>query len=213
MFVKNYKASNEEKLQVMSADSIVPNPIFIDTRAITIHAPVERVWPWLVQMGSGRAGWYAYDWIDNAGHPSATSILQEFQHIAPGDILPALPGMKDVFFVYAVDSSCRLILIVPDINFGPRVSWEFFLKPMDPGYTRLIVRGRVAPHWLAAAPQSSSTPPGDQIFIERVYSLLAHFPRPIMLAVAGFGHGLMHTRQLSSIKIRAEAQNQRKYQA
>ena len=84
---------------------------------------------------------------------------------------------------------------------GSRVSWEFLLKSIDRENTRLIVRGRVAPHWLAAVSQSSSAPGGDQIFIERVYSLLARLPRPVMLAAASFGHGLMHTRQLHGIKI------------
>ena len=205
MFITNYKASEEEQHRAMQADAIVPNPIYTETRAITIHAPVERVWPWLAQMGSGRAGWYAYDWVDNGGRPSATSILPEYQIIAPGDILPALPGMKDIFLVSTVDPPCHLILIVPDIISGPRVSWEFLLKPMDPGLTRLIVRGRVSPHWLAIVPQASYAPHGSQIFIERVYSLLAHLPRPIMLAAASFGHGLMNVRQLSGIKRRAEA--------
>jgi hypothetical protein len=59
----------------------------------------ESVWPWLVQMGSGRAGWYSYDWIDNDGHPSATEIIPEFQRIAPGDVLPSLPGATDSFIV------------------------------------------------------------------------------------------------------------------
>ena len=53
-------------------------------------------------MGSGRAGWYAFDWIDNGGRPSAKTILPEYQHIAPGDIMPALPGMRDVFLLTAV---------------------------------------------------------------------------------------------------------------
>jgi hypothetical protein len=205
MLNASYKASNEEQLQPMAADSIVPNPIYAETRAVTIHAPVERVWPWLAQMGSGRAGWYAYDWIDNGNHPSATTILPEYQHIAAGDVLPALPGMNDVFLITVVEPPCRLVLTVPDATSGSRVSWEFLLKSIDRENTRLIVRGRVAPHWLAAVPQSSSAPGGDQIFIERVYSLLARLPRPIMLAAAGFGHGLMHTRQLHGIKIRAEA--------
>ncbi len=204
MFITNYKASDEEQRQAMSADSIVPNPIYTETRAITIGAPVERIWPWLAQMGSGRAGWYAYDWIDNGGHPSARSILPEYQHIAPGDILPAIPGMKDIFLVTVVDPPCRLILTVPDAMSGSRVSWEFLLKPLDQGHTRLVVRGRISPHWLAVAPQDSSGAGLDQIFIERVYSLLAHLPRPIMLAAASFGHGLMQVRQLRGIKSRAE---------
>ena len=47
------------------------------TRAITIAAPPEQVWPWLVQLGYGRAGWYSYDWIDNDNRPSADRILPD----------------------------------------------------------------------------------------------------------------------------------------
>ena len=50
----------------------MPQPLGVITHAITIDAPPEAVWPWLVQLGSGRAGWYAYDHIDNGGRPSAT---------------------------------------------------------------------------------------------------------------------------------------------
>jgi hypothetical protein len=205
MFPSHYQASKEEQGQAMSADAIVPNPIYTETRAITIRAPMERVWPWLAQMGSGRAGWYAYDWIDNGGHPSARSILPEYQHVAAGDILPALPGMKDVFLVTAAEPPCRLVLTVPDATFGSRVSWEFSLKPADHGHTRLIVRGRVSPHWLAAAAPDSAIAHHQPIFIERVYGLLARLPRPLMLAIAGFGHSLMHVRQLRGLKSRAEA--------
>ncbi len=67
-------ASHEEKQRAMPADSLVLAPKGIVTHAITINAPPERVGPWLAQMGAGRAGWYSYDWIDNGGHPSASSI-------------------------------------------------------------------------------------------------------------------------------------------
>jgi hypothetical protein len=205
MCIMIYKAMDQEQRQGMSADSIIANPIYIETRALTIAAPVESIWPWLAQMGSGRAGWYAFDFIDNGGRPSAKSILSECQIISPGDILPALPGMKDVFVVSEVDPPCRLILTVPDLTSGPRVSWEFNLKPLDDGRTRLIVRGRVSSCWLAVADPGSSSERHEKIFIEHVYGLLARLPLPVMLAVASFGHGLMQARQLHGIKIRAEA--------
>lgn len=205
MCITIYKAGKEEQRQAMSADSIISNPIYIETRAITIAAPVERVWPWLAQMGSGRAGWYAFDFIDNGGHPSARSILPEYQQIVPGDILPALPGMKDVFLVSAVDPPNYLVLTVPDVTSGSRVSWEFMLRPLDQEHTRLIVRGRVSSNWLASANQESPSDSRGKTLIEHVYGLLARTPKPIMLAAGSFGHGLMEARQLHGIKLRAEA--------
>jgi hypothetical protein len=205
MCITIYKASYEEQHRDMAADFIVANPIYKETRAITINAPVERIWPWLAQMGSDRGGWYAYDWIDNSNHPSAKTILPEYQNVAPGDIMPALPGMKDIFLITAVDPPYNLILTVPDPKFGSRVSWEFHLETVDQGQSRLIVRGRVSPHWLDTVNENSPATQQQPIFIERVYSLLSRIPRPVMITIASFGHGLMEARQLGGIKRRAES--------
>jgi hypothetical protein len=62
------------------------------TRAITIAAPPQQVWPWLVQLGYGRAGWYSYDWIDNDGQPSAGHIIPELQQLQVGDQILMAPG-------------------------------------------------------------------------------------------------------------------------
>ena len=71
MFFTTCLASREEKRRAMPADSLVPAPMGVVTHAVTINASPDRVWPWLAQMGAGRAGWYSYDWIDNGGHPCA----------------------------------------------------------------------------------------------------------------------------------------------
>ena len=55
--------------------------------AVTIEAPPEQVWPWLLQLGSGRGGWYTWDRFDNAGHPSARAVDPEWQDLAVGDRL------------------------------------------------------------------------------------------------------------------------------
>ena len=68
---------------------------FVATRAITIDVAPGQVWPWLVQVGSGRAGWCSYDRVDNAGRPSATAIISELQHLQAGDLVPMVAG-KDV---------------------------------------------------------------------------------------------------------------------
>ena len=58
-----------------AADALVSNAAATVMHAATIRAPVECVWPWLVQMGAGRAGWYSYDWVDNGGKPSASEVI------------------------------------------------------------------------------------------------------------------------------------------
>ena len=197
-------ASREEKQRAMPADSLVPAPMGTLTHAVTINAPPDRVWPWLAQMGATRAGWYSYDWIDNGGHRSAESIRPEYQHVAPGDVMPATPGMTDAFRVTTVRPPHDLVLTVPEASGGNQVSWEFLLEPVDHGRTRLIVRGRISRHWPGSI-RERSRPPGRLILIERIYAILAHTPRPLMLAAAGFGHYIMEARMLRGIKRRAEA--------
>jgi hypothetical protein len=78
-------ATDAELAAPMSGDDIVPASTFTATRAIMIAAPPENVWPWIVQMGYRRAGFYTYDLVDNAGYPSAERILEEHQTFAVGD--------------------------------------------------------------------------------------------------------------------------------
>lgn len=80
-----------ESARSMPGDELVPAPDAVDTRVIDIDAPVERVWPWLVQMGYGRAGWYSYDVLD-MDEPSALAIEERWQTLAVGDVLPTHPG-------------------------------------------------------------------------------------------------------------------------
>ena len=88
-------ATKEEAARPLPGDQVVAKADFVATRAITIDAPPDQVWPWLVQIGSGRAGWYTYDRIDNAGVPSATEIIPELQRLAVGDLIPMVAG-KDI---------------------------------------------------------------------------------------------------------------------
>jgi hypothetical protein len=68
----------------MPGDELLPDAQFRATRAITIDAPPRAVWPWLVQVGALRAGWYSSDLLDNLGHPSATTIVPDLQHLEVG---------------------------------------------------------------------------------------------------------------------------------
>ena len=85
-------ATDKEVRRPMPGDDLIPGASST-TRAITIAAPPEHVWPWLVQLGYGRAGWYSYDWIDNDGQPSADRIIPELQQLQVGDQILMLPGM------------------------------------------------------------------------------------------------------------------------
>ncbi len=103
-------ASDQEVRRAMPGDELVQGG-GSTTRVITVAAPAERVWPWLVQIGYGRAGWYSYDWIDNDGRPSADRILPDFQDLWVGDRILIAPGMGST--VCAVEPD-RYVLNVSD---------------------------------------------------------------------------------------------------
>lgn len=195
-------ATAAEKRQRLPGDGIISDPMFVATHAITIDAAPGQVWPWIVQMGAGRAGWYSWDAIDNGGIPSANRRVPEFQTVSPGDVLPAAPGAADAFVVAAVEPLRDLILTAPDGRGGHAVVWEHALVPLEGGRTRLLARAQASSAWidLARAP----SPAGHrELFIERVYGTLARLPRPLLIAFATLGHRVMEARHLRGIARRS----------
>ena len=84
----------EEAAMKLPGDELLPDARLVTTRAITIEAPPDAIWPWIVQMGSGRGGAYTYDWIENLlglSMHSADEILPQFQDLKAGDELPIGP--------------------------------------------------------------------------------------------------------------------------
>ena len=195
-------ATAVEKRRPLPGDGMVPNPVFTSTHAVTIDAPPEDVWPWIVQMGGGRAGWYSWDSIDNGGTRSSTSLVPALQAVVPGDVIPAVPGATDAFVVAAINPRRDLVLTVPNGHGGNAVVWEHFLEPLDGNRTRLIVRGRASSDWLDRA---RAKPPAGQhrSFIERAYAVLAMLPRPLLIGLATSGHRIMEARHLRGIRRRS----------
>jgi hypothetical protein len=134
-------ATAEEASARLPGDELLTDPDIRSTRAVTIEAPPSAVWPWLVQMGSGRGGAYTYDWIENLfglGMRSADEILPRFQHLAVGDVLPVGPTGPGML-VKIIEPERTLAFRSVD---GAWV-WAFHLRP-DPAGTRLISRNRIA---------------------------------------------------------------------
>lgn len=155
-------ATREEVRRVLPGDHLVP-AAGGTTRAISIAAPPAQVWPWLVQIGLGRAGWYSYDWIDNGGRPSATTILPEHQHLAVGDRIPMTPELG--FDVVGVERDRSLVSLSGDGS----TSWCLVLDPDGHGGTRLISRFRAAvTPSVAAVLWSMVTDPGAFIMERRM---------------------------------------------
>jgi hypothetical protein len=136
------RASAEEKTRPLAGDALIPEPIAALTHAITIRAEPRDVWPWLAQMGAGRAGWYSYDFLDNGGQPSVDRIVPELQHLVPDMPFPALPGAGDGFSLASFDPDRSLVIGWKAPAGGWLMTWAFVLEPSGGGSTRLIVRAR-----------------------------------------------------------------------
>jgi hypothetical protein len=169
--VKAWGVDPAESDLSLPGDDLVPDPSAIETRGITIEAPASAVWPWLVQMGYERAGWYSYDALDNK-NASADRILPEFQHLVAGEIMPTHPGGG--FRIEIVEPEKALVLFfdtelvkqqlgtaeaegkteLPTTGLKATgalgrtafpdfaASWAFYLRPTDDGKTRLVERFR-----------------------------------------------------------------------
>jgi len=138
-------ATDSEVSRTMPGDEIVSRPTFNATRGITIKAQPGYIWPWLVQIGIKRAGWYSYDWIDNLGRPSADHILPEFQHIAVGDLIPMSPNGKLGLWIKGFEPNRWMLWW----DGKGDVTWVWGLFPLDENHTRLITRVRIRYNWLA----------------------------------------------------------------
>ena len=143
-------ATPEEVTGELPGDELLAKPDIVTTRAITIDAPPSAIWPWLVQMGSGRGGVYTYDWIENLfglGMHSADAILPQFQHLKQGDELPLGPG-RPLMRVEVFEPERALGVRFEDGNWV----WIFALLP-DGGRTRMVSRNRIAMPGAGAATQ------------------------------------------------------------
>jgi len=138
----SWGATDEEVARPLPGDEMVLVTTFNATRAISIGAPPERVWPWLVQVGTKRAGWYSYDLLDNLGHRSARRIIPELQGLAAGDVVPMSPDGKQGINVYSLDAPHSMVWGTPGDT-----SWVWQLDRQPDGTTRLITRIRSRIRW------------------------------------------------------------------
>lgn len=137
-------ASDAELDAPMPGDHILPGAQVEATRGISTYASPEEVWPWLVQLGYGRGGFYTYDRLEQAiglDIRSADRIEARWQGLAVGDTVQLAPelGLR----VAELQPSRALVLRTPDDDGGPfAFTWAFTLTPRPDGTTRLVVRER-----------------------------------------------------------------------
>jgi hypothetical protein len=143
-WMNRWGAAPTDLARDMAGDALLVDPTYSGTMAVTVNAPPDHIWPWLVQIGYQRGGLYSYDWLDRLfgylDRPSATRILPEFQHLAVGDAIPL--GRGPSWPVAVIEPRRALVLDMRDMGAFDWV-WQFGLYPVDGGSTRLVSRSRV----------------------------------------------------------------------
>jgi hypothetical protein len=144
-----WRATEAEITEPFAGDELVAAPDLTATRAITIHAGVEDVWPWIVQLGQGRGGFYSYDSLENligCDIHSALQINPDWQHLEVGDTVRLAPELA---LTVAVAKPPRTLVlqggVMPGATVAPyNFTWTFDLSPVSASTTRLVVRERYA---------------------------------------------------------------------
>lgn len=169
---RTYGSTSAERAAPLPGDDIVPRPTAVTDHAITITAGTEHIWPWLVQMGWGRAGWYTARWVDRllfpANGPSADQIVPELQHIEIGTFIPDGPPESECgLIVEGLEPERALVLhSTTHLPLSWRAhasadwSWAFVLTPLPDGGTRFHFRSRwvTSPWWLTAGADATIVP-------------------------------------------------------
>ena len=138
-------ATDEEVARPMPGDEINAHPSFSGTRAVTVRARPEQIWPWLVQMGYRRAGFYSYDRLDNDGIPSADHIMHEYQDLKVGDRVRMAPDSHAE--VVELDPGRSMLWVFQVEGQWENATWAWGLYEEDSHHTRLVSRLRVTYKW------------------------------------------------------------------
>jgi hypothetical protein len=131
---RRWGTTADEVHRSMPGDDVLRTDAPCTTRAITIDASPQDVFPWLLQIGYGRGGWYSYDCIDNDGKPSVERIDPNLQQLAVGDRIEMLPGFGPV--VIEIEPNHHIV------SGGRTDSWCVLVEPTPDRRTRLISRWR-----------------------------------------------------------------------
>jgi hypothetical protein len=200
----------------LSGDELVDDPDIVETRSLVIDAAPSKVWPWLIQMGYGRGGWYSYDKLDMKGS-SADTILEEYQDLAEGDIVPTHPGGGFVAKVVEPEKTLVLYLdtelVQSQVETALAENGDGALADIDEGEPAGLqfagVMGeRTMPEFRGTwtfilEPESG----GKTRLIERfrIWTAEAGLPQKLGMPMMGLGVFAMTRKHMLGVKERAEA--------
>ena len=191
--MNQWGATPSDLARVMSGDSLLTDPTYSGTMAVTVNASPEHIWPWLVQMGYRRGGLYSYDWLDRLfGYldgPSATRILPECQHLAVGDAIPL--GRGPSWPVAVIEPNRALVLDMRHMR-GLDWVWQFGVYPVDEMRTRLVSRSSVRAHAVWARMLTHAIEPAGFLMTRRM--LLGLQQRAETLRAASTGEACANRR-------------------
>jgi hypothetical protein len=153
-WLRQWGATEDESRRILPGDDLLTKVVYQTTRAIEIDAPPTAVWPWLIQMGQGRGGFYSHDWVENlAGLDihSANRIVPEWQHLNEGDIVRLAPNTALIAVVVQPPRALVLRAVADVETKRPPVpndpgyfnwTWAFVLEPAGATGSRLLIRLR-----------------------------------------------------------------------
>ncbi len=164
--LRRWGATAEEVSRTLPGDDLVENALYTTTHAVSVAAPANAVWPWLVQIGQNRGGFYSYDALENAARlkvRSADRIHPEWQDLRAGEDYLTLDPDETMKMTIAVLEPPRAFVVrsgapgeppqeAGDFFRGELAwSWGFYLVPVDSETTRLIIRSRAGWRWTVPA--------------------------------------------------------------
>lgn len=173
-------ATKQERSNPLPGDSIVDAPEISSTHAISIHVDPPKVWPWIIQIGQDRGGFYSYTFLENllgCQMKNAIEINPEWQNLSVGDVVPLHPKFPPML-VQALEVKNHIVLTQQSSFLW---SWAFVLVAIQPNQTRLLVRTRIRTNrwWMTA----------------------------VLYPIMTVGHYVMERRMLIGIKSRSERQD------